>query len=72
MASNTSPLCVGGTAEITSSMMEESEEGASQLASLKYTQAEANAIEEKFTTMLQVKFETLLSPSSRKPYGMLK
>lgn len=35
-------------------MMEESEEGVSQLGSLKYTQAEANAIEEKFSTMLQV------------------
>ena len=43
-----------GTAEITSSMMEESEEGVSQLGSLKYTQAEANAIEEKFSAMLQV------------------
>ncbi len=64
MASNTSPVRVGGTAEITSSMMEESEEGASQLASLKYTQAEANAIEEKFTTLLQVKFETHLHENS--------
>ena len=37
-----------GTADITSSMMEESEGGVSQLGSLKHTQAEANAIEEKF------------------------
>lgn len=41
-------------------MMEESEEGVSQLGSLKYTQAEANAIEEKFSTMLQVHLLFLL------------
>ena len=39
--------------------MEESEEGVSQLGSLKYTQAEANAIEEKFSTMLQVQIVSL-------------